>query len=157
MTDADLLPLPIEMNVYRDSLRIVGYELVRYTLAHASREAMPYRHPAEDYEYAIHKIDQVAAGQVFIQHDATYCSAARVPAWTKLRLDQERPEGAGWVKRWAKENWLLTIVATPYSLALLGLGAVGDHQTKKAQQATAKLLSQYLPMAKFAPPRRRPI
>jgi hypothetical protein len=157
MNDSDLISVPSELYVHRDSLRIVGYDLVRFTRQFAGEEASAVRHEWVDYEYAIHKIESIVEGQIYVVHDGFFCSATDVPRWTKYRVEEERPRGGiGLIKGWFKENLLLSVVAAPYSLALLGLSAVGEHQTKKAQEERAKVLGHLKSMPRFAQPYSRP-
>jgi hypothetical protein len=156
-TEAEFVPLPPEFRGFRDSLRIVGYELVRYTNAHARAEAGRYRHPIADYEYAIHKIESIQAedGQIFINSNAFYSSAARVPDWINYYTEKEKPEGFSLVKRWFTNpvSALLTVVVPPYGLAMLGLVAAGDRMNRKEQNDRRQSLPRLSEMPKFLPRR----
>lgn len=157
MTDSDLIPVPSELYVYRDSLRIVGYDLVRFTRQFAGEEASAVRHDWVDHEYALHKIESIVEGQIYVERHGFFCSAKDVPRWTKFRIEEERPRGGlGLVKSSFKDNLLLSVVAAPYSLALLGLSAVGEHQTKKAQEDRAKVLGHLKAMPRFVQRYSRP-
>jgi hypothetical protein len=56
--------------------------------------------------------------------------------WAKSESD------ASLGRNWFKDNWLLSVVAAPYSQALLGMSAVAERQTKKAQGERAAALQQ---------------
>jgi hypothetical protein len=154
-SEAHFLPVPPEFLEYRDRLRVVGYELVRYSKAHAQSEAAQFRHSPADYEYAIHKIESIQAenGQIYIKENAFYSSASRVPDWTKYFVDQEKPVGIGLLGRFFKDpvNALLTLAVPPYGLTLLGLTAVGDRINRKEQQNRRESLPHLSEIPKFLP------
>jgi hypothetical protein len=155
-SESDIIALPIELYPYRDQLRVVGYDLVRYTVGHAQREARKYRHPAEDYEYAIHKIEFIEAndGQIFINRNPFYTSATRVPDWTNYHVKKEKPQGFGILKSWFTEpaHTLLTVIVPPFGLTLLGLAVVGDRVEAKQQRERHQLLACLLERPKFVLP-----
>ena len=151
--EADFRPLPTEFLAYRDQLRVAGYELVRYSRTHAQDEARRYRHPFGDYEYAIHKIESIEAetGQIYINENASYSSADRVPSWSEYHIDKEKPEGFGLLSRWFKDPayLALTVIVPPYGLTMLGLAAVGDRANRKAQGEREQSLQSLAEFPKF--------
>lgn len=150
MMDSDLTPIPASMRAHRDNLRVAGYDLLRLSLSYAAKKAASYRHDARDYEYSINKIEGIYDHQAFVASHGFACSAADVPGWAKYHIDQAKPEsGTSLAKNWFKDNWLLSVVAAPYSLALLDMSAVGERQTKKAQGERATALRQLKEMPKI--------
>lgn len=153
--EADLLPLPENFQEYRDRLRVVGYELVRYTGFHALEAAARYRHQATDYEYAIHKIEFIdqKSGQIFINQNAFYSSERSVPSWTEHYTEKEKPEGFGVIKGWFSDptKVLVTAISPPYGLAMFGLYAIGDHSQRQEQQERRQALNRFAEMPKFWP------
>jgi hypothetical protein len=152
-SESDIVALPVELRSYRDQLRVAGYDLVRYTVEHAQREARKYRHPTEDYEYAIHKIALIEAndGQIFINRNPFYSSAARVPDWTKYHVEKEKPQGIGLLKTWFTEpaHAVLTVIVPPFGLTLLGLAAVSDRMEAKQQRERREQLARLSERPKF--------
>lgn len=155
--EAEFLTLPAEFVESRDRLRVVGYELVRYSNDHARAEAAKYRHPPSAYEYAIHKIESVQAldGQIYISRNAFYSSAARVPDWAEHFVEKEKAVGFGLVKQWLKNpiSVFLTVVMPPYGLTMLGLAAAGDHAARKEQNDRSNSLARFSELPKLAPRR----
>lgn len=151
--EADLLPLPENFREFRDRLRVVGYELVRYTETHAQEAAARYDHTAADYVYAIHKIESIdqKSGQIFISQHAFYSSECRVPDWTTHYTEKESPSGIGVIKGWFSDptKALVTAISPPYGLAMLGLVAIGDRAQRRTQQARKQALNQLAEMPKF--------
>jgi hypothetical protein len=150
-TESDFAPLPAEFREYRDRLRIVGHELVRYTQAHAESEAARYRHMPADYEYAIHKIDYIEDYQLYIDEHAFYSSALRVPDWTKYYSEKEKPMGFGLLKQWFSNpvTVLITLIVPPFGLTLLGMTAVEDKRDRNVQNTRRKSLGTLAEMPKF--------
>lgn len=137
-TETELIALPPSVLDARDQLRVVGYELVRYTNEHAKREAGRYRHPPADYEYAIHKIEFVDQkdGQIYISEHAFFCSEKRIPDWTKYYTDEEKLAGLSLLKAIANPvGAVVSILAPPYMLTLLGLAGIGEYMKKRKQDA----------------------
>jgi hypothetical protein len=134
----------------------VGYELVRYTNAHARAEARKYRHAEPDYEYGIHKIEciQSSDGQIYIKDSPFYSSADRVPSWTAHYVEKEHPEGFSLVKRWFSDPvyTFLTVVVPPYGLTMLGLAAAGDRMVRREQRERERALARLSETPKFFRP-----
>lgn len=152
-TETCFLPLPQEFREYRDHLRVAGYELVRYSKVRAESEASKFRHSPTDYEYAIHKIESIQAenGQIYINENAFYSSASRVPDWAKYFADKEKTEGIGLLGHFFKDpvNAFLTLAVPPYGLTILGFAAVGDRMKRKEQQHRRELLPRLLETPKL--------
>lgn len=125
-------------------------------MEHARREASKYRHPTEDYEYAIHKIEfiEVHDGQIFINRNPFYSSATRVTDWTKYHVEKEKPQGFGILKTWFTEpaHAVLTAIVPPFGLTLLGLAAVSDRLEAKQQRERRELLARLSERPKFMLP-----
>ncbi len=153
--DLAFLPLPAELRVYRDQLRTIGFELVRYSKEHARSKAAPIRHPVADYEFAIHKIETIenVTGQIYINPNAFYSSAERVPSWTEYYLEKEKPEGFGLLTRWFKDpvSLALTVVVPPFGLAILGMSAIGDKMNKNQQEERRRSLARLSEIPKLLP------
>lgn len=152
-TEADFLPLPPNMIARRNQLRVVGYELVRYTQCHAKAIASRYRHPVGDYEFAIHKIRFIEPldGTVFIDPQAFYSSEQRVDDWVKYYWEKERETIGGGVKGWFSNpvSALLTVVVPPYGITMLGLGLLGIKAERKEQEKRERQLSSLKEIPKF--------
>ena len=157
-TEADFQPIPQRFIEARSQLRIVGYDLVRYTESHSTKEAARFRHPPKDYEYAIHKIEFIDSndGQVFINKRAFYCSDARVSDWVKYYTEKEKPLGISLVKDWATSpvSVAITALALPYSLAMLGLTAASEYSKGKEHKARQVQLQSLSEFPKFWKPKR---
>lgn len=54
--ESDFVPLPDHLLSLRVRLRAVGHDLVRYSMDAATKEGAKYRHPPDEYEYAVHKM-----------------------------------------------------------------------------------------------------
>ena len=154
-TEADLLPLPPELREFRDQLRVVGYELVRFTRAFAHAAANSVRHPVADYEFAIHRIESIdEQGQLHVNPNPFFSSAARVPDWTRYYVETERPAGIGIFKAFFREpaRAIVTLVVPPYGLALLGLAALGDRADARQQRERRQQLPKLSELPKFLHP-----
>jgi hypothetical protein len=143
-TSVDIQPLPEEKKYLRDRLRVAGYELIRYTSSYATRIASRYRHPSSEYDYGIHKITFVRPnGQLVVSKHAHHSSESWLENWVNHFVDKEKPAGLKLVPRWFKENWLLTAIVPPYSLALMGLAAAGDAAARREQKEREALLGSF--------------
>lgn len=139
-----LRALPGELRQVRDQLRVVGYELVRYTDEHAQSVSRPIRHPARIYEYGFHKISGIYPPRVVIESATrTYCSCDEVSDRANEIL---AAESLGSTTQLASSffkdssNVLLTVVVAPYALAMLGLAAAGNRGKKVEQERNRELL-----------------
>jgi hypothetical protein len=150
--EADLLPLPNEFRNYRDEFRVIGYELVHFTRCFAQSKANRVKHPVIDYEYAIHKIEVIDdQGQLHIDPNPFFTSAAGIHNWLKYYQDKEKPVGLGIFKGIFRDPALalVTIVALPYGLSLVGLAAIGDRANAKRQRERRQKLSTYAELPLF--------
>jgi hypothetical protein len=130
-TDADLVPLPPELRDARDQLRVAGYE------------------------YAIHKIESIDEhGQLHLNRNPFFTSATRVPDWTRYYLEKERPAGLGIFKAFFREpaRAVITLIAPPYGLTLLGLAALGDRSGARQQRERRERLPLLSELPKFVRP-----
>lgn len=84
-TEQDFAPMREDMWKYRDELRISGYDLIQYSRDYARRKAATFRHPTDEYEFAIHKIEFIdkSTWQIYIANNPFYSSADRVKDWTE--------------------------------------------------------------------------
>ena len=151
--DEDLLIIPNNLIPFRDQLRVVGYELIRYSQSHAQREASRYRHKWEDYEFSVHRIESIKPedGQIWINPHPFYIAEKDVPRWTQHYIMNNKPEGFGLLKTWFSNpvTALITLVVPPYGLTMLGLVALGDNKERKKQKELEKRLSSLSEMPKF--------
>jgi hypothetical protein len=153
--EADLLPLPPEFHVHRNELRVVGYELVHYRPAFSRSQAERVRHSITEYEYGIHKIESIDDhGQLHVNPNPLFTSAAWIPNWTKHFLEKERPAGLGMFKAFFHEpaRTLVTLAAPPYGLALLGLAAIADRDDARRQRERRTSLSRLSELPVFVSP-----
>lgn len=154
-TESDLLPLPSEFRGFRDQLRVVGYELVRFTRTFAQEAARQVRHPVADYEFSIHRIESIDKdGHLHVNPSPFFSSAASVPDWTRYYVEKERPAGLGTFKAFFREpaRAIVTLVVPPYGLTLLGLAALGDRADAKRQRERHRQLASLAELPKFVRP-----
>lgn len=154
-TESDLQPLPAELRGCRDELRVVGYELVHYKPEFSRSRAVRVRHPPSEYEYGIHSIEVIdEQGLLHVNPNPFFTSASWIPNWVKHYQEKERPAGLGIFKSFFKEpaRAIVTLVAPPYGLTLLGLAAIGDRTDAKRQRERRASLTSYADLPVFIRP-----
>lgn len=148
-----ILPLPQKFHESRNRLRVVGYELVRYTIEYASQEANRYGHPVPDYEYAIHKIGLFGDdGQVYITDVPyrRYCSERSALIIADAYIKEHSANGITAIKDFfSNPGNLIALIVPPFALVLLGLLELGVYMEYKFQKETKKKLYQLKEIPKF--------
>ncbi len=147
----DLVPLPSALKGERDRLRVVGYELVKYSELHSRSKANFYRHPWRDYVFGIHRIEHIYEdGVVWINPHPFYSSEDRLCDWVKYHLEKENVNGYAAVRSWFTDpaSLALTIIVPPFALATLGMGLLGLRSERKAREERGRRLALLADMPK---------